>query len=268
MGVDTPDFLQLTQLAAPQLLGPVTVAAGQQGSAQNFTVSPFATGLVVIPATASALLEAAIIGGVSGYGYAFAAYSPGNTPPIVAAIGGSIDNPYEVNVQLAVANPGPGAVTVGYAYQLFGTGVQNVVNIPQQPLFVQEVASSGQLGITTGMLSLALDSNLAIGASSTVLAAPGTSSYVVYGYDLSLSPAAVTAGAYQATIEDTAAAVLITRMRSQILTAIGQGGLRAAIAIPFGLPLSFGAGIKLVANAGNAGAVFVEGVIYYAPAFA
>jgi hypothetical protein len=261
--IDVPDYLQLTQLAAPQLLGTISIPSGQQGNPTSFTVSPFATGIVIVPLAAAGASYAAIEGGVSSYVYGQGNAVFGVLAPVFAAVGGTIDNPYLCNVILAVTNPGPGAILAAYVYELFGVGIEQPINTLAQPLYTQSVGPNVPLG-NAPLLSVIFAASIAASASATIIAATPGSAIMVYGYDITIrANVSATVGVYEALLEDTAAAVGLTRMDLNWATAVGTANEKFSAVIPAGLLMTLSAGLKIVAAA-NPGALLYAGVIYYA----
>lgn len=264
MAVDTPDFLQLAQLAAPASLGVVQVAVGQTVGTLNVTLSPFATAIVVVPISGANVQGVSVSGGVSGIVYININKPLSSSPGLVAPVTGNTDNPLTVAVSISPVNPGPGAITAANVYQLFGTGLQQVTAGIQQPLFVQEIGAVGQVSVARSLTSIHLAQNMAAAASVTLVAGQTNEILTVYAYDIIVGPVAGAAGLFQATFEDTTAAVIVADPLMRVTTAVGALFTRGTLAIPFGLALPIGAGLKVVAAAGNAGAIDVRGQILYA----
>jgi len=263
VAIDVPDWLKLTQLAAPGALGAVSIASGLQSVTITVNLSPFATALIIVPQSAYDFVSWSVVGGVSAFPYitAFAVSNP--CPPLVATIGGAYDNPVSIQAVAASVNGTGHAVVVGQVYQLFGTGVQFVENSGQQPLRVRIVPQIGQLGevqVTTASIS----SNLAAGGSAAIVTGVVGQQLIVYSASMSIQPVGAVVGGYQVTLSDSGAATAILRTRVQVTTAVGVASVPYDIDFPTGLQLNQTAGIKVVANAGNVGNAFVEGVISYA----
>lgn len=264
MAIDTPDFLQLTQLAAVSLLGTVSIVGIGQVGIGAFTPSPFATGLIIVPQASNLLLSnCKVTGAVTNNKYVSVLFDLTTVAlaPVVCAIPGNLDAPYTVTVT-AVADSS-GTTPIAYVYQMFGTGVQWVQAPAVQPLHVALVPLNNQSIIEQQLESLHVSTNQAAGASTTLLAGISNARVVVYGYDLSTTPVAGAAGQQKATVEDTTAAVVVAALRMQQVTAAGLGTVARALSIPQGLPLPVGAGIKLVADVGNAANLLTEGTILY-----
>jgi hypothetical protein len=262
VAIDVPDWLQLTQLAAPGDLGAISIAPGSQTVSVNVNLSPYATGVIIVSYSAFALISWLVTGGVTGFPYitAFAVYNP--SPPLIANVGGAIDNPLTIEALAASVNGTGVAQVVGHVYQLFGSGSQVVSNTPQQPLYVRDVPGlvpPGAVQLTTVLFS----ANLAPSGTSAIVTPVAGEQLIVYGYDISASMVVPVAGSYQATVQDTGPGVNICRCRISYATAVGMGIARQSLSIQQGLPLQQGAGIRVVAFANGAN-ILVEGSIVYA----
>src|ERR1700733_12516204 len=190
MAIDVPDWLQLTQLASPGLLGICAALPGQAVSGGSFNLSPFATGLVVIPIGTAGPLNVTIIGGVSANTYAQVVF--GTTfPPVLASVLGATDNPVSVSVPIAVANPGPGNLTTAFVYQLFGTGIDNVLNTPQQPLYIADQPPTFQQGSAAATKTLQIIQTLAVSTSATLLAGIAGKTVTIWGYEVNVQPSVI-----------------------------------------------------------------------------
>lgn len=267
MAIDVPDFLRLTQLAAPALLGAVTVPVGQAGASPTFVVSPFATGVAMVPLPTLGAIGMEIQGTVSSHIYAGVNFENADGSPLVASILGNIDSPVRAIVTLQAVNPGPNPVICAYVYQLFGASIDQVLNTRQQPLFAQLMPGfQDQTAGSSVLHSAHVSTNLAAGASATVISGFAGEKICVYGYDVGLDQVGAIVNGYQVTIEDTTAAVTVAALRTWIDTAVGQTAVRSSLDIPMGLLLPAGAGVKVVANVANAGACLTEGVIMYTQA--
>lgn len=265
MAVDVADWLQLTQLAAPGALGPLTCPNASSTATAAFTVSPFATALVVVPVNVSTIPPTwCRIIGASGLGkYASVTFLAGvaSQLPVVAAIPGSSDGPYTVT--MFMQSPAAGALVVAQVYQLFGTGVQLVQTPAQQPLPVQLVPANMVLPQQAQLLSTGVLVSIAASTSSTIIAGVGGQYITVYGFVFSIR-AAVTAtvGVYESTLSDTTAAVTVSRFDVNYITAAGIGNIERTVEIPLGLALPLGAGLRLL-TAANPGAMTHTGHVYY-----
>lgn len=262
MAIDVPDWIKLTQLAAPGDLGAVVIQPGQQSVTVQVNLSPYATGVIIVSYSAFAFISWEVTGGVTGFPYltAFAVFNP--SPPLIANVGGAIDNPISIEALAASVNGTGLAQTVGHVYQLFGSGSQFVSNTPQQPLYVRDVpalVAPGQVQLT----SVLFTANLAPSGAQTLVTPVAGQQLIVYGYDIHSSMPTPAVGSYQATVEDTGPSVLICRCRIALTSVAGIGGIRQTLGIPQGLPLGQGNGIKVVAFA-NVGNILVEGSIVYA----
>lgn len=262
MAIDVPDFLKLTQLAAPAFLGEMDIPAGQGSVNANFTVSPFATGLVVVPVQWGGTVIVQVSGFVSGYIYGTYVATNTQMPPIVIPLAGNSDDPIEVQVLNTSTAPGPGPQQAAFVYQLFGAGVQLVENTAVQPLYVRQVPAIPQVGAVQ-LASVSVSNNIAAGGTGNLIAGTVGQQIVVYGWQLDTFPVGAVVGGYQATLEDTPAAVAVCRVRNNVATNAGSNLVSRTADIPQGLPLSRDAGLKIVTNAGNVGNMFLEGIVYY-----
>jgi hypothetical protein len=264
VAVDVPDFLQLSQLYAPELLGTVNVPNGATSGSTAFNVSPFATGLVVVlqPFVLIPTLVK-ITGNASGYKYAAVTMLTGLTTqaPVFAAIAGSIDNPY--TVAITTASSTAGSTQVASVYQLFGAGVQLVQAPAAQPLPVVITPANEAEPLQAALIATGVLNTIAVSGSFTAVAGVAGTTLTVYGFAMSVrAGVSATVGAYQSILEDTSAAVVIARFDFNWATAAGLGNLERSVTIPHGLVLPLAAGIKIVAAA-NPGTMTHAGVIYY-----
>jgi hypothetical protein len=263
VAIDVPDWLQLTQLAAPGDLGSVAIQPGQSSVFVTVNLSPYATALLIVCYNAYALISWQVTGGVTSYPY-ISQFSISNpSPTLVANIGGATDNPITVEAITPTVNGTGIAQIVGHIYQLFGTGTQLVNNTPAQPLSTKLIPSIAQLG-QQQLITASIAVSPAAGAALTVVAPVAGQQLVVYGYDWGIDPAAPVVGQYIALLEDTGPGVVISRIRMRVSTVIGVMGLRAALDIPLGLPLQQGAGIRVLNSASSSGVTECEGTVLYA----
>jgi len=261
VAIDVPDWIKLTQLAAPGDLGAVVIQPGLQSVTINVNLSPYATGLIIVSYSAFAFISWEVLGGVTGFPYitAFAVFNP--SPPLIANVGGAIDNPISIEALASAVNGTGLPQIVGHVYQLFGSGSQFVSNTPQQPLYVRDVpglTAAGQQALTC----VPFTANLAPSGSQTIVSPVAGQQLIVFGYDIHTSMVVPAAASYQATVEDTGPSVIICKCRIAFATAVGIGGVRQGLAIPQGLPLGQGNGIKAVAFANGAN-ILLEGTIVY-----
>jgi hypothetical protein len=104
-----------------------------------------------------------------------------------------------------------------------------------------------------------------VGASATLVAAVVGVQLAIYGVSWSIGLAAAgVLGVYQAIMEDSGAVTVVDRIRLRMITAAGIATIYQSPAFPFGLILPRGNGLKIVASAGNTGAVEIESTVYYA----
>lgn len=263
MAIDVPDWIKLTQLAAPGDLGAVVIQPGLQSVTVNVNLSPYATGIIIVSYSTFAFISWAVTGGVTAFPYitAFAVFNP--SPPLIANVGGAIDNPISVEALASSVNGTGLPQTVGHVYQLFGSGSQFVQSTPQQPVFTREVPSL----VAPGAVSMSVarfTANLAPGAASTIVAPTAGQQLIVYGYDVHTSMVAPAAGSVFAILEDTGPSVQFASCRVSMATAVGISGKSQSLEIAQGIPLQLGAGIRALAFAGNAINVLLEGSIIFA----
>lgn len=263
MAIDVPDWIKLTQLAAPGDLGAVVIQPGLQSVTINVNLSPYATGIIIVSYSAFAFISWEVLGGVTGFPYitAFAVFNP--SPPLIANVGGSIDNPISIEALASAVNGTGIAQTVGHVYQLFGSGSQFVQSTPQQPMYTREVpalVAPGSVQLTTARFT----ANLAPGANAVIVAPVAGQQLIVYGYDVHTSMVAPAAGSVFAILEDTGPGVQFASCRISMATAVGISGKSQSLSIEQGIPLQLGAGIRALAFAGNAINVLLEGSIVYA----
>lgn len=263
MAIDVPDWIKLTQLAAPGDLGAVVIQPGLQSVTVNVNLSPYATGIIIVSYSTFAFISWEVTGGVTGFPYitAFAVFNP--SPPLIANVGGAIDNPISIEALAASVNGTGLPQTVGHVYQLFGSGSQFVQSTPQQPLYVREVPALVAPGAVS-LSTVTFTSNLAPNTAQTVVTPVAGQQLIVYGYDIHTSQIVAAANSLQAQIEDTGPSVVICRCRISMSTGVGIAGVRQALTIPQGLPLQLGAGIKIVSSNANAANILLEGSVVFA----
>lgn len=263
MAIDVPDWLQLTQLAAPGLLGQIIAPAGGSPPFTTYALSPFATGIVVVPVEWGGVVGIEVAGSVTGFIYGTWTSINQQLPPIVVPIAGAVDNPIQVIVTNTALAPGPNPQLAAVVYQLFGAGVQQVSNSPQQPLYVQTSLAPAPGAGVPALKAIGFGVNQAAGVITPLIAAVAGQTITVYGWQCDTFPAVAAAGSWQARIEDSAGGVAVARLRTNLATAVGQIIVPHALSIPLGLPLSAGTGLRLVASAANPSAFFTEGTLQY-----
>jgi hypothetical protein len=268
VGTDVADWAQASQLLAPELLSPIYVANGASNAAYALVISPFATGLVVLATVAtSAIVGVRVSGFVSAQDYYNVDQTTAIWPVVWVPVPGNVDDPYDVSITISPANPGPGQMLVGYVYQVFGAGVQNVQNSELQPLYVAEVPSPINRTFGPSLIPLKVGIAPAAGVSTTLVAGVTNQTLKVYGYDLSVrANVAANVGVYEAVIEDTTAAQTVASLDLDWVTAVGQANQKATLWIPHGITLPVSAGLKIVTSGGNAGAMSMFGTILYTSA--
>lgn len=264
MAIDVPDWLKLTQLAAPGFLTSAFIPVGQLQVITTVTLSPFATGIIIVPVPTQVVTQLSMQGGVSLHTYFNLTGRNYLGGPVVQLVPGTVDNPLTIDMTINAANPGPQPEHAFDVYQLFGTGVEQVLTNAQQPLVAQMMPGFQDTAVAGFVLnSVSVSSNLAASGTATFLAGVAGERVVVYGWQLSLFPAAGGAGSQQLTVQDTANQVVLARLRTYPVTAAGQILTVQSLDIPMGLAFPVGAGLKAVASAANAANTFVEGTIYY-----
>lgn len=262
---DIPDWTIGAQLIAPGDLGELSVAHGQVSVIGSYTLSPYATGILVVPFAVVPLIQVITIqGSASGHNYVDLINPVGQLWPVVwEAIAGQSDNPVQVNIALVSVNNG-GALPVCHVYELFGAGVQVVRNNPMEPLYVAQVPDVINGAALNNLQVAHLQNAIAASGSLTVIAASGVLAIKVYGYDLAIrANVSATVGIYEAVMEDSTAAITVAQFDLNWATAVGQGNQKNQLYIPPGILLPGAAGLKIVAAAGNPGALAVFGTVLY-----
>lgn len=267
MAVDVPDWLRLTQLAAPNSLGSITVPGGSSLVTVPVSISPFATGLVVLPLflLANPVTGVTVQGQTSGSDYVNVVMPAGFTamPPLFAVNIQPVDSVLEVSVQLNI-NAAAGGQLAAFVFELFGTGVEQVSNNFLQPLFVSVVPPPVATSAPYNLLSKAFIVAPAVGASTTIIAGVAGKTITVYGYDFSIrSNAAAVAGTYRAIVQDTTATVVVAQCDLMMVTAVGQVSQVHDLPLPAGIALPVGAGLQVTDPAASVATVAVVGTIFY-----
>lgn len=266
MSVDTPDFMAMTQLAAPVLLGIVKQLQGSTVASGIVNSVPFQTGWVVVFNTGGIVFTGASVGvsdNYSGVIYMQASGVGTKLPPLSMPLASVVVGGLTILVSPLPINNTGFDQSVAFVFGLFGVGVQAAYNTPHQPLYVKQTTDPLPIGYANDLQVLHVSVNLAAAGSATLLAGIAGNTVVVYGYDLTLTPIGAVVGAYTVLFEDTTAAVQFASPRVTVQTAVGIGTLRSALDIPQGLRLPIGAGIKAVANAANVANSFMDGVLLY-----
>lgn len=134
------------------------------------------------------------------------------------------------------------------------------------------VNDSGQGSVIIGSLGnlkcAQVLTTLAAGASSVLQAGSGSKIITIYGYDITIDPAAATVGIYVAQLQGVSAGTPVAATRCSIrqATAVGDVAVSAkmgALWIPNGFQLSSGDGLQVLANGANVASVDVAGTVFY-----
>lgn len=262
MAIDVPDFLKLTQLAAPSFLGSVDIPVGDYQATASFDVSPFATGLVAVPLASAGPVFGDIQGGVSGFVYASVTFPVTGAFPLFAPLGGNIDNPVSVSVQSSFYNPGPNPIHGMLVYQLFGASIVVPQNPIVQPLYTQEVPGVGGAVGVPAVQNAVMGLSLAANTSGSVIAATANKTITILGYEVTISASVpATLGAYLGGLQDTTGAVTVARWIDRHSSNIGDTGEIYTRRFRYGLRLAFGAGLNAIALAGNPAAMSFQGSV-------
>lgn len=268
MAVDTPDFMSMTQLAAPVQLGTITQANGATTAVGNVNAIPFQTGWLVVFANnliAFAGSHLVVSDNVSLQPYVDADIAIGDIPAVSFPVSGLASAVVRVTLSGLPNNAGA-ARAVAYVFGLFGVGVQAVVNSPLQPLYVKEVTDPFSNFIGGAVKSIAVAQNIAIGSSATLITGIVGQTIVVYGWSLDYGPSVVaTLGLYVGFIEDTIGAVVLDELQFRSGSAAGMMSKNKTMWVPQGIQLPASAGVKLLTGA-IAGGLDVYGAMYYTQA--
>lgn len=266
MAIDTPDWMNMTQLAAPVQLGIITQANGATVATGTIASIPFQTGWLVVFNNKSIAFAGATLlieDNVSLQPVISLSATTGDIPAISTPVSGLGTAALLVSMTGLPLNSSGSAITIAYVLGLFGAGVQSVVNSPIQPLYTKEVTDPWSNFLNPLMKVTVVTSNLAAGASFTPITGVVGKTITVYGYDLSIGPVGLVVGGYQALYEDTTAAQLVAVTRINVSTAVGTAIATRTLWIPPGITLPASAGLKVVANAGNVANAVTDGAIFY-----
>jgi len=270
VAIDTPDWMRLTQLAAPVLLGTISQANGATIATGTVSAIPFQTGWLVTfanNAIAFAGSKLTIVDSVSGQPYVDATPMPGDIPAVSVPVSGLSTAVVNVSLSGLPLNSSGFAKVVAYVFGMFGAGVQAVYNSPLQPIYVKEVPDPFSGFLSGGLTVTTVISAIAISGTLTPITAVVGSTVVIYGYSFSIrAGVSATVGLYSAVMEDTTGAVILDRFDLNWATAVGTGNSVVSADIPQGVTLPAGSGLKIICSGGNPGTMQFTGRIYYTAA--
>jgi hypothetical protein len=263
---DSVDF-QATTDVAPVLAGTISVANGGSSGSGVFVPPAQATGLALLVYNLPQLLQVIITGATSGIVYTAAVPAVPGGGTVAIPIQGGIEASFTVQVLLTTPNPGPGALVVASVAWYLGTGIQYVVNPPDQPVNVQFPSTQlVAVNLRGGALLQTVDCSAAIAANTSATVLPGVVNKVVtiYGYELTVSPEVTAAAQFtDFVMYDTSLATTIMHGRSRVMTAAGQIAERFSRHFSPGLVLPVSQGILIFAPISNTSIMDVFGVIDY-----